>query len=42
MEFYLFSEVRKDKEGKGGIQSGENSMSQTMGKGWQVFGWFQL
>ena len=42
VEFYLFSEVRKDKEGKGGIQSGENSMSQTMGKGWQVFGWFQL
>ena len=42
MEFYLFSEVRKDKEGKGGIQSGKNNMSQIMGKGWKVFGWFQL
>ena len=29
VEFYLFSEVRKDKEGKGGIQSGKNESKET-------------
>lgn len=40
-EFYLFGEVRNDKEGKGGIQSEENFKSQTIDKAWQILDGFR-